>query len=297
LGGTVNYSATETEAIGLCIALEAVDSVANDSLLEIRFVEQYPGEAEAWFPSPVHQQLFLIRTLDLAKEAGSKALTGVSGSCVQVLEAACGTRAFDVDGSSATLCAATTAMRGWLDAVEPLRLWLGSLDLEATIAVSRAEFLHIAGNQSKHNLSRLTGVSTRISEALGQAGHAVPPEQVPLALDDFREHLQEDYFIYYGTWLAELLNNVRWGLQEYLFPAFKTAYTRDPHDEIRYSYAYPPDVRADIPRQWFWRLMNNIRSGPPLKRFVGAHYLKNAPQTERAASACAAQQGVEPAVE
>ncbi len=293
----MNYSTAETETIGLCIAMEAVDSVANHALLETRFVERYPGEAEAWFHSRVHQQLFLIRTLDLAKEAGSSALTGVSGSCVQVLEAACDTRAFDIDGSSAALCAATTALREWLDAIEPLHLWLGSLDLEATIAVSRAEFLHIAGNQSKHNLSRLTEVSTRISEALGKAGHSVPQEQVPLALDDFREHLQEDYFNYYGTWLAELLNNVRWGLQEYLFPTFKIAYTRDPEDEIRYSYAYPPGFTADIPRQWFWRLMNNIRSGPPLKQFIGAHYLKKAPQTARAASARATEQGSEPDVE
>ena len=297
LGGTVNYSAVETEAIGLCIALEAVDSIANHALLEIRHVEQYPGEAEAWFPSRVHQQLFLIRTLDFANESGAQKLTGVAGSCVNVLEAACESRRFDIDGSSATLCSATTALREWLDAITPLKLWLGSLDLEATIAVSRAEFLHIAGNQSKHNLSRLTGVSTRVSDALRQAGHEVPPEQVPLALDDFREHLQEDYFIYYGTWLAELLNNVRWGLQEYLFPTFERSYTRDPDHEHRYSYIYPDGVASDIPRQWFWRLMNNIRSGPPLKRFAGAHYLKRTPFTERSATARAAQQGVEPDVE
>ena len=293
----MNYSAAETEAIGLCIALEAVDSITNHALLEIRFVEQYPGEAEVWFLSSVHQQLFLIRTLDFAKEAGSKTLTGVSGSCIQVLEAACETRAFDIQGSSTALCVATNALRRWLDDVKPLHLWLGSLRLEATIVVSRAEFLHIAGNQSKHNLSRLSGVSTRISKALVKAGYTVPPEQVPLALDDFREHLQEDYFLYYGTWLAELLNNIRWGLQEYLFPVFQNAYRRNPENEIRYSYAYPADVTVDIPRRWFWRLMNNIRSGPPLKRFVGDHYLKKAPYTERLASARATQQGPESDVE
>jgi hypothetical protein len=105
-------------------------------------------------------------------------------------------------------------------------------------------------------------------------GYSVPEEQIPLALDDFREHLAENYFIYYSTWLAELLNNVRWGIQTYLTPTFTRSYRVGPEDSPVYSYEYPSDIHQDIPRQWFWRLMNNVRARPYLKKFVGARYLK-----------------------
>jgi hypothetical protein len=92
--------------------------------------------------------------------------------------------------------------------------------------VPRIEFLFILGNHVKHNLSRLTEVSRRVADILAGHGHQVQLEQVPLALDDFQEHLGEDYFAYYGSWLAELVNNVRWGIQDYVLPTFREAYVR-----------------------------------------------------------------------
>jgi len=109
---------------------------------------------------------------------------------------------------------------------------------------------------------------------LGKQGYLVPDEQIPLALDDFREHLAENYFIYYSTWLAELLNNLRWGIQAYLTPIFERSYRAGPEGSLMYSYEYPIEIRQDIPRQWFWRLMNNVRARPYLKQFIGARYLK-----------------------
>jgi hypothetical protein len=120
----------------------------------------------------------------------------------------------------------------------------------------------------------LTGVSKGIQTILKANGYSVPLEQIPLALEDFREHLQENYFVYYGTWLAELLNNIRWGLQDYLQPTFATSYTKDNPDDFNYRYEYPKEIQQEIPKQWFWRLMNNIRTGPSIKKFLGAHYLK-----------------------
>ena len=270
----MTYSAAEREAIGLCIALEALGDIANHSLLKLIDVSSFPGEAEVHFPSRVHQQLFLARLLDFAKETGDASLTGVKGSCVSVLQAACESRCFDQSNSVASLKDSTAALVGWLETKTPLKLWLPSLDLEAKLNVPRIEFLYISGNQAKHNLSRLTGLSKRIRSLLKDHGYEVVLDQVPLALDDFQEHLQEDYFSHYGTWLAELLNNVRWSLQEYLLPTFNASLKRGPDDELRYTYDYPATITNQVPRAWFWRLMNNVRSGPFLKRFEGAHYMK-----------------------
>ena len=101
---------TEREAIGLCIAMEAVDDIANHALLELRDVASFPGECEVYFQSHIHEQLFLICLLDFAQEKGDETLTGVSGSCLQVLEAVCKTRAFDSEGSVEALAAATGAL-------------------------------------------------------------------------------------------------------------------------------------------------------------------------------------------
>ncbi len=194
-----------------------------------------PGEAQVRYKSHVHQQLFLIRLLDFAKEGGDHALTGTPGSCLDVLLAACETRAFDSEGSVRALRETTSALEGWLKSDTTLKLWLPMLGLDTELTMPRIEFLFILGNHVKHNLSRLTGVPRRIAKILAGRGHQVQLEQMPLVLDDFREHLGEDYFAYYGSWLAELLNNVRWGIQDYLLPTFQEAYVRVPGEDHRYS--------------------------------------------------------------
>lgn len=270
----MNYSVSEKEAIGLCISLEAVNDIANHALLELADVSGFPGEAEVHFPSRVHQQLFLARLLDFAREKGDATLTGVEGSCLSVLRAACESKSFDSNNSVVSLKESTTALDEWLSSKTLLKLWLPSLNIEAALNVPRFEFLYISGNQVKHNLSRLTGISKRIEAILKDHGHDIPLEHIPMALDDFQVHLQEDYFSYYGTWLAELLNNVRWGLQDYLLPTYEASFERDPANGLSYSYKYPAAIVNEVPRVWFWRLMNNIRSKPYLKHFAGAHYLK-----------------------
>ena len=268
------YNTAEIETIGLCISLEAVGDMVNHALLELRDVSMYPGEVEVYFHTHIHQELFIIRLLDFVKETGDSRLTGVSGSCLKVLQSACKTCSFNQDSSVDSLRESVKELDDWLNYKTPIKIWLPTLDIEADIEVSRLDFIAISGNHFKHNLSRLTGVSKHIHSLLENNGYSVPLEQIPLALDDFREHLQENYFIYYGTWLAELLNNIRWGLQRYLQPTFMASYIKDDPDDIRYRYEYPEEIQDEVPRQWFWRLMNNIRTGPYLKEFTGAHYLK-----------------------
>lgn len=270
----MTYSAAETETIGLCICVEALGDIANHVLLNLRDVSAHPGEAEVLFHDRAHRDLFLIRLLDFVKESGSKQLTGIAGSCLAVLKEACATGSFDVDGSVSDLRNSIQVLEDWLSHKRSITLWLPTLNINATLDVSRLEFLNITGNHSKHNLSRLTGISRDVAKMLKEHGYSVPEEQIPLALDDFREHLAENYFICYSTWLAELLNNVRWGIQAYLSPTFARSYRAGPEGSLAYSYQYPSDIQQDIPRQWFWRLMNNVRACPYLKKFVGARYLK-----------------------
>lgn len=275
----MTYSTTEKETIGLCIALEAVGNIANHTLIELRDVLMYPSEIEVCFHTDAHQEIFIIRLLDFVKERGDSSLTGVSGSCLKVLQSACDTHSFDRDGSIDNLKEAVKKLDDWLNYKTSIELWLSTLHVKADIEVSRLDLIEISGNHCKHNLSRLTGVSRKIHSILDSNGYSVSLEKLPLVLDDFREHLQENYFSYYGTWLVEMLNNIRWGLQNYLQPTFMSSYKVSSYkenklDNIRYHYEYPDKIMQEIPRLWFWRLMNNIRTGPHLKRFSGTHYLK-----------------------
>lgn len=273
IGGTkMLYSAAELEVIGLCVSLEAVGDIANHALLDVpRSIE--PGaEIGVRYKSRDHQHLFLIRLLDFTKEGGDETLTGVKGSCLDVVRAACQTRSFDIDGSILALEQAAAELHRWLHSETTLRMWLPTLKLDARFTVTRIEFLYILGNHAKHNLARLTGISKYISKMLARNGYTVEPDQIPLALDDFREHLQEDYFVYYGTWLAELINNVRWGMQDYLKPVFRRAYSAGVDQS--HSYIYPASIVHDTPRAWFWRLMDHVRTGPHIGRFVGSTYMK-----------------------
>lgn len=277
----MTYSSAECETIGLCICLEAIGDIANHALLTLCDVSEYPGEAEVRFHTHIHRDLFLIRLLDFVKEKGDKSLTGIPGSCISVLKAACETKHFDVNGSVTELQKAVEALEAWLQHKKEIALRLPTLDTEAKLLVSRLEFLSISGNHSKHNLSRLTGVSRDVAKILNDHGYPVSEEQIPLALDYFREHLSENYFIYYGTWLSELLNNIRWGLQSYLWPTFVRSYTLVSSDTGQYRYEYPANIQADVPKQWFWRLMNNVRAQPYIKQFKGARYLKKESSLER----------------
>ena len=269
----MTYSAKEQEAINLCICLEAVGNISNHALFQIIDVSSYPGQSEVRFESHIHKELFLIRLLDFAKEKTDREFTGIKGSCLDVLKEVCATKSFNIGNSISNLEDSVKNLEAWLAHQKKIELWLPTLDVQAVIEVSRLDFLKISGNHSKHNLSRLTAVSREVGRILAENGYSVSAELIPLALDDFREHLQENYFVYYGTWLAELVNNVRWGIQEYLEPEFHHAYTRldEPH---MYKYKYPSDIQGDVPRQWYWRLMNNVRARPYHKKFSGAFYLK-----------------------
>lgn len=95
-----------------------------------------------------------------------------------------------------------------------------------------------------------------------------------MVLDDFREHLQEDYFVYYGTWLAEHVITLRWAVQAYLKPIYEQVYRVPPEGSLRHSYEMPPGVAGSIGREWFWRLMNLVRRGPNVQPMQAAYYLK-----------------------
>ncbi len=263
----------ERESIGLSICIEALNNIVNYSLVDLREVKKYPGEYEVYFHDYAHKYLFLVRALDFVKEKGDAALTGINGSCLDVLRLACVTASFDREGSVKPLSTAVNAVENWLNYRSPMIFWLPDLDVNAELTVSRLELLHISGNYSKHNLSRLTRVSREFHNILENNGYAVELGSIPFALDYFCEHLNENYFIYYCTWMTELLNNLRWAIYDYLHPVFLDTYIKK--SNFHYTYDYPTGINSDAGKKWFWGMMNGVLSKPYFPRIKGAHYLKD----------------------
>lgn len=271
----------EREIIGLAVCCAALSNLVNRQMLTLTPVANHPGEVEVRFPSGVHRDLFLVRLLDFMSERGSADLLGTPASCLRVLLDACNRRHFDVSGSAAALDVAVTALNSWISQVVRLKLWLPTLRINACLNVTRLELLKISGNQAKHNPSRLTGIANLLHELLHAHGYVVPITAIPLALDDLREHLGDNFFIYYATWIGELLNNLWWGVCRYLMPTHSACFVRDDVDPQLYRYDFPPSINDEVARQWFWGLMDAVRQGPYIQPFKGASYLKGKSALER----------------
>lgn len=264
----------EQEVVGLAVCLEALKSLVNKQLLLFTPVSHTPREMEVRYPNSVHRDLFVIRLQDFLSEKGSQDVLGYKASCMDVLQTVAAEPLFDREGSSADVVAAVHELNTWINAPITPKFWLPTLSVEAVLTVSIKELLYIAGNQAKHNPSRLSGVSKAVSELLKKHGHAVPAHQVAFVLNELQEHLGENLFLYYASWAAELLNAVWWAIQRYLEPLFHESYVRGDGDPPRYSYTYPDGVESLEAQGWFWELMNSVRARPYVAPFKASRFLR-----------------------
>lgn len=264
----------EREVVGLAVCIEALNSLVNHAVLQFTPVSNQPGEMEVRFHNSAHRDLFLIRLQDFLSEKGCETVLGAEMTCVEVLQAACAQRQFEVGGSGTSLTTAVTELTEWLAAPLAAKLWLPTIDVEAKLRVTRAQMLRIAGNQAKHNPSRLSRVAKFASKLLREQGYDVPPHLIPFVLNDFRDHLHDNFFIYYASWTAELLNNVRWGVQRYLEPLLHQSLIPEDGDFPRWHYLYPAEVTSDVAQAWFRELMGRLTSPPPVRPFKASGFLR-----------------------
>lgn len=203
-------SPIEREAIGLCVCCDALNGLVNRAMMQLNLNGN--GEMEVLFHTGVHRSLFLVRLLDFVSERGSAKLLGMKASCLDVLEQVATQRLLTGGQGGEALAVAVSSLRSWMETVITPTVWLPSIDVNARLSVTRHQLLEVSGNQAKHNPSRLSVVSGKFQALLGAAGHNVPIDKIPFALADMRDHLEGNLFIYYAAWIAELLNDVRWGI-------------------------------------------------------------------------------------
>lgn len=145
--------------------------------------------------------------------------------------------------------------------------------------MKREEFLYICGNISKHNHLRLSSVAKKILRILKKSTPDIGLENAFSTINEFYEWFYDGVFHYHLSKISELLNNIDWGIQNYLLYEFYRSYTVDPEKSRQlgieyYFFKYPQNVDSDLGKIYYWELMNEIRDKPYIKKFEASKYLQ-----------------------
>ena len=181
-------------------------------------------------------------------------------------------------GDITLLAASVKVFAEWLDGVAVVeKVWLPSIEREGTLRVQRMAYLKICGTISKHGFTRLGDIVRKIRRILSENGTEIDEGQSYLVIPEFQEWFQNDIFIASSTLIAWHLNEIRWGIYQYLVSEFQRAYT--PTTVIQglqmYKYDVPACITDPLIRSMYWDLMNEVRSPPYFPRFSVDKYIRD----------------------
>lgn len=167
------------------------------------------------------------------------------------------------------------AFVSWLEADCTVnKVWLPSINTELDITLKRIQFIKICGNISKHSFAGLSWNSKEIANILAANGVSVTDDQRFLVIPEFYDWFHRSIMNYHISAIAEFLNNIRFGIHEYLTPEYQRAYTKDLKDPTRYNFQVPADCTRELSHSMYWDLMNAVRAGLYMPRFEVTRYLK-----------------------
>ncbi len=260
----------EEEIVFLKAIKEIIDSMVNREILTVQGTDP---DSDILFHSGLHQRLFNVLLVDFLSKTEARVLVGQS-TYLGALQAIVANPGFSVDDSVATLRDAVVAFADWLGQKISVDVSLPSIDKQATIRISRLTFLKMCGNISKHNMLRLGRVVEEFQQTLTENGVCMDMEDAMLALDDFYIRFHGDVFNYHGSNIAEYLNDIRWGIYEYLQPEYRRSLVWEAKGYPMYRYDYPDGVTNKYVQQCFASLMDEVRQEPSLRRFKVTKWLK-----------------------
>jgi len=265
----VQLSAIEKEVIVLKAIKELIDSIVN---YEVITLSDGDPDAEIRFHSMTHAKFFNIVLVDLLSKTDKRGFLEPA-PYLTALRKVTERPHFDVDGSVEQLREVTQQFVAWLEAtIEMKDVWLPSVLAKTTLKLTRLELVKTAGNICRHNFLRAVGVAEDVRMMLEASGVSISTDQALQALSDLYEWLHSDVFHYHSSTLAEFLNNIRWGIYQYLQPEYQRSIVRE--DPPRYRYTIPEGISGEFAKECYWELMNDVRSPPYMRRFQVTRWLK-----------------------
>ena len=267
---TTKRSGIEREVIILEAVTELIDSIVNPKIL--LFIEGDPN-SEVQFNSYAHQKLFCIYLVDFLSCTDGRSPIGKI-SYLEGLREIISSPNFNENNSIQNLTVATQKLGDWLEQeVEVDSVRLMPIDKETIIKVKRLSFLKMTGNITKHNYLRSVGVAKELREILLVSGIHIDIDQALLVLADFYDRFT-DIMGYHASTITELLNNLRWGIFEYLQPELNRSMIRVDERPPTYRYKYPTEIKSEFAKNCYWELMNEVLKKPYLRKFQVTKWLK-----------------------
>ena len=266
----LSLSDLEEEVVFLKAINELVDSMVNFELMTLLGNDP---ETNVQFKTSTHQRFFNIVLVDFLSKTGDKAPVK-QNSYLGALWAISAHPGFDVNDSVAGLRSATCKFHDWLNQKITVDVWLPAIKTQTPIQISRQQFLEMCGNISKHNILRLDRVAKQLHQTLAASGAAVELDDAMLALDNFYERFHTDILNYHSSTIAEFLNNIRWGIYEYLQPEFQRSIAWHRDNPRRYRFTYSAAITHKFAKQCYRDLMNEVCTEPYVRRFEVTKWLK-----------------------
>lgn len=261
-------SEIETEVVVLRAIMELIDSIVNFEILLIG--DSDPTETR--FKSITHAKYFNIVLVDLLSSTDKRGFIAPA-PYLAALRAICADPRFDHGGSIGGLREATGKFVEWLETTITVdRMWMPTVWTETNLRITRLELIKVGGNICRHNFLRAVGIAEDVKGLLSASGVQISLDQALLVLGDVYEWLHKDLFHYHASTIAEFLNNIRWGIYEYLQPEYRSSLVKEKWPGYRFTY--PKGVVSKFGQQCYWDLMNVVRSKPYMRRFVITEYLK-----------------------
>ena len=265
------FTGIEKEVIFLKAVSELIDSMVNFEVLNLLGNDPH---SEVRFKTITHQKYFNIILVDFLSCSNAKVL-GKKLSYLAASKVICKSPHFNRNNSIKSLSMATKKFVSWLEQKVKVGIWLPSINTKRTLPIKRIEFIRICGNISKHNFTRLSHVANELIRIFNRSGKKITFDEALLILSDFYERFHHDILNYHGSTIAEFLNNMRWGIFEYLQPEFQKSIVYDSVTHPpKYHYTYPVGVNNGFAKNCYWDLMNEVRSKPYFRRFQVNRYLK-----------------------
>ena len=260
----------ESEAVYLFAAVELVNSAVNRQVLQFRAP---PDRQEVVFESSLHRRYFSIRLVDFLSQTDNRAPVAAQ-PYLRAIRNICEMPLLGEAESARLLTDAAAAFTTWLEETFEFEAWLPSIGINAKLEPSRIQMLKLCGDLSKHNFLRAVGVAEDIRGLLAAAGHEVNLFQALSAREDMYEHFHENVLAYHASTIAQHLNDLRWGIHEYLLPLYRRCRVDEDGDSIMYRFEYPEDMEDPFARTCFWDLMNSVRAKPYVPRFTASRSLQ-----------------------
>ena len=224
-------SQIEKEVIFLKAVYELINSMVNYEIMDL-------AGASVVFKSMTHQMYFNVILVDFLSRS-DKRIIGEEQTYLEAVTLICKTPNFDENGSANGLTLAIKNFVEWLDQEIQVETWLPTIDTNVHLTIKRAQFIKICGNISKHNFSRLSVTANELLEILGKNKIKIELEDVLVLLKDFYEKFHFDVLSSHASIICEFLNNIRWGIYEYLKPEFDHSIVYEGGNPPMYRFTYP----------------------------------------------------------